>query len=485
MLVQCSTIFANASGHAARAATTAQWVKRSDPTMLSRSRAHSGRRAAQLTGLVIAQAVALCASLRAQEPDPAKAAKPKALTAAQRSKNVQSFEYVWKTIRDKHFDPKLGGLDWNGVHDALRPKVEAATSMKDARAVISEAIGRLHQTHFGLIPADLYEDLQNPKEGPGELGIDVRLIDGRAVVSAVAEGRPAASAGVKTGWVVERIDGKPVAELLKTAEAAYADTGLVPAYKTLAVNSRLHGAVGSKIAVDFLDVKDKPVHCDLAAAEPSGVPATFGNLPTFYVKFATKRIDRTVGYVSLNVFFDLVNVLKKFGEAIEASRDADGLVLDLRGNPGGIGAMSFAIGGWLVSEPGLKLGTMVTRDSSVNFAIQPRRRPFKAPVAVLVDELSMSTSEILAGGLRDLKRARIFGTKTPGAALPSTVEVLPNGDRFQYAFANYISTGGKPLEGSGVVPDVEAPLSRALLLAGRDPALEAAVAWIRSTKKTP
>ncbi|MFI5461231.1 MAG: S41 family peptidase [Isosphaerales bacterium] len=453
--------------------------------MFRRSRSHVGRSARPLAGLVVWLTLVVHSSLRAQEPDPRQATKPRGLTAAQRSKNVESFEVVWKTIRDKHFDPKLGGLDWQAVHDALRPKVEGATTMKDARAVMSEAIERLHQTHFGIIPSDLYEDLENPKEGPGEVGLDLRLIDGRAVVTAVPEGRPAHRAGVKTGWVVDRIDRKPVSQLLKTAEAAYAKTGLVSAHKTRAVVSRLHGPVGSKIAVDFLDDKDRRVHFDLTAGEPAGVPATFGNLPTLYVRFTAKRVDGTVGYVALNVFFDLVNVLKKFAEAIEDSRDADGLIIDLRGNPGGLGAMSFAMGGWLVSEPGLKLGTMSTRDSSVNFMLLPRRRPFKGPVAVLVDELSMSTSEILAGGLKDLKRARVFGVRTPGAALPSTIEVLPNGDRFQYAFANYVSAGGKPLEGSGVVPDVETPLTRALLLEGRDPAVEAAVRWIRLSKKNP
>ena len=118
----------------------------------------------------------------------AEAAKPAELTDAERSRNVESFEVVWKTIRDKHFDPKLGGLDWQAVHDASRPKVEAASTMKDARARISEVIERLHQTHFGIIPAELYAGLENPNEGPGEVGLDVRLIDGRAVVSAVSEG---------------------------------------------------------------------------------------------------------------------------------------------------------------------------------------------------------------------------------------------------------------------------------------------------------
>ncbi len=221
----------------------------------------------------------------------------------------------------------------------------------------------------------------------------------------------------------------------------------------------------------------------MIAGEPAGTPASFGNLPTFYVQFASKRLDRTVAYVSLSSFFDLVNVIKKFADTIEASSDADGLIIDLRGNPGGIGAMAWALGGFLVSEPGQKLGTMITRVGSLNFTIQPRPKPFKGPVAVLVDELSMSTSEIFAGGLRDLKRARVFGTKTPGAALPSTVEMLPNGDRFQYAFANYISANGKALEGAGVVPDVETPLTRDLLIAGRDPAVEAALSWIRSSVK--
>ena len=95
--------------------------------------------------------------------------------------------------------------------------------------------------------------------------------------------------------------------------------------------------------------------------------------------------------------------------------------------------MSFAMANWFVTEPGKKLGTLITRSGSMNFPLNPRTRPYKRPVAVLVDELSMSTSEIFAGGLQDLKLARIFGTKTPGAALPSVVEMLPNGDRFQFA----------------------------------------------------
>ena len=144
--------------------------------------------------------------------------------------------------------------------------------------------------------------------------------------------------------------------------------------------------------------------------------------------------------------------------------------------------MAIGMGGWLITQPDQKLGTMITRDSKFNFALNPRSTPYEAPVAVLVDELSTSTSEILAGGLQDLKRAKVFGTQTPGAALPSRFDILPTGDRFQYAFANYISAGGKPLEGLGVTPDVPTPITLEALRDGKDLALDAAASWIKSQR---
>jgi carboxyl-terminal processing protease len=425
-----------------------------------------------------------------QEPPPAPsagatvesapAAKSRPDASSPGARNVESFETVWRTVRDRHFDPKLGGLDWQAVHDELRPKVERAKSITEARAVMQEAIDRLGQTHFEIIPSGLYEDLENPNEGPGVLGVKVGLLEGRVVVTSVAEAGGAANAGVKPGWIIEKIDGMPVGQTLKAAETAFSRSGMVAVWKTIGIVRRLRGRVGSTIGVDFLDAKDQAVHLDLTASEPPGVPATFGNLPTFYVEFTAKRVEGSVGYVSLSAFFDAVNVMKQFGEAIEANRNSDGLIIDLRGNPGGMGLMSFAMANWFVTKPGLKLGTLITRGGSANFPLNPRPHPYSKPVAVIVDEMSMSTSEILAGGLKDLKLARVFGTKTPGAALPSMVEVLPNGDLFQFAVANYISAGGKPLEGVGVTPDVETPLTRAALLEGRDPAVEAAARWIRS-----
>ena len=84
----------------------------------------------------------------------------------------------------------------------------------------------------------------------------------------------------------------------------------------------------------------------------------------------------------------------------------------------------------------------------------------------------------LAQGLQDLQRARIFGTRTAGAALPSDIVRLPDGDGFQFAQASYTSDKGKVLEGNGVTPDVEVRQTQEALLAGHDLVTEAAEAWI-------
>jgi carboxyl-terminal processing protease len=145
--------------------------------------------------------------------------------------------------------------------------------------------------------------------------------------------------------------------------------------------------------------------------------------------------------------------------------------------------MAMGVGNWFINEPNQKLGTLQTRDTSFKFVLNPRAERFTGPLAILVDRHSASTSEILAGGLQDLKRARIFGTRTAGAALPAQIVRLPNGDGFLFAFANYISEGGKVFKGRGVHPDAEVPLQRQALLAGKDAVLDAAVQWIQSQKR--
>jgi carboxyl-terminal processing protease len=250
-----------------------------------------------------------------------------------------------------------------------------------------------------------------------------------------------------------------------------------------AILGRLEGAAGAS-QVEFLDGGGNHVSKTLDQGRPKGDRVQFGYLNPMQVWFNSSRVgDGNIGYVAFNVFLDAQRLMTSFGDSVQSCQKCEGFIVDLRGNPGGIGFMAMGMAGWFIAQPDQNLGTLYMRDTTLKFVVNPRLGTFGGPLAILVDGTSASTSEIMAEGLKDLGRARIFGSKTAAAALPSLFEKLPNGDGFQYAIANYISEGGKPLEGLGVTPDVETPVTRQALLAGKDPALDAAVSWIEDQKQ--
>jgi len=405
------------------------------------------------------------------------------LAPAERQLNIDSFEYVWKTVHDKHWDPKLNGLDWKAVHDELLPRVQNAADGGQARTAMNEMLGRLKQTHFEVFPSSLYDEMHGGGKGEGSPGLDVRAIGGHALVTRVMAASPGERAGAKPGWEILRIEGEPVERGMKEIARRFQGSTEAGMMQAEAILRRLDGEIGKTVAVEFLDGHGAKQTLELDRTEPPGAVAHFGNLPPLHVEIEAGKAAPRVGYLRFNLFLDPETLIAKTRQAVEDCRGCDGFVIDLRGNPGGLGGLAMGLAGWFLDRSGLRLGEMFTRTSNLQFVIFPRPEPFRGPLAVLVDDCSASTSEVFAGGLQDLKRARIFGVRTAGAALPSIFERLPNGDGFQYAVANYISAGGKPLEGNGVMPDDIVPLSRAALLAGRDPILDAAVNWIDKLKK--
>jgi carboxyl-terminal processing protease len=418
--------------------------------------------------------------------------KPPLLTPEQKQLNLKSFEYVWTTVRDKHWDPTLGGINWQAVHDELLPAEEKARTMEEARAPMVAMLERLKQTHFGIVPADVYgemkgnaqddESVESVDTGIGSPGIDLRVIDGKALVVGVAPESPAAAAGVRPGWEIVKVDGKEVASSLQKIVRKEAGSTLLDITLVHAVVARLGGEVGTQVKVEFRDGDNVRVERTLDRVTPRGTVAHLGNLPPMHFWVEERKVRPDVGYLRFNLFFEPDALMASVGKLMKECDGCRGFLIDLRGNPGGIGGLATGLAGWFTDHGGTELGTMYLRNGKIRFAVFARPNPFRGPLAILVDGCSGSTSEIFAGGMQDLKRARIFGTHTAGAALPSMFERLPNGDGFQYAIANYISEGGKPLEGNGVTPDEEVKLTRRALLDGRDPALDRAVSWIETGK---
>jgi carboxyl-terminal processing protease len=152
--------------------------------------------------------------------------------------------------------------------------------------------------------------------------------------------------------------------------------------------------------------------------------------------------------------------------------------------------MLMGISGYFLDTP-RELGTMKTRDSELRFVANPRRvnaggarvAPFAGPVAILVDGLTGSASECFAAGMQSIGRARIFGERSMGQALPALFDRLPDGDVLIHAYGDFVTAAGDQVEGRGVVPDETVPLTRRDLLAGVDSPLAAALAWIARARR--
>ncbi len=408
---------------------------------------------------------------------------------------LATFDSAWTRIRDTHYDTTFNGLDWNAVRTELRPRAAAAETLDQLRDVLREMLSRLGESHYGLIPGEAARAFEPGKDRDdsaldGDLGMELRDVEGRLAVWRVDPEGPAAEAGIRPGWLVTSIDDFRPDPALRAVEAVDGEVARRNALTQMLfrTNNRLDGPVGSRVRLGLEDGNGEARPFLLVRRSRPGVPVTFGNLPTFYATLDSRRIGAApgcVGVIRFNVW--MVPLSRPFDAALDSLRDCRGIVLDLRGNPGGVAGMVMGVSGHFFNEP-VALGTMRSRGTELNFVANPRRvntraepvQPFAGPVAILIDLLSVSTSEIFAGGMQALGRARIFGVNSAGQALPATTLRLPNGDVLMHVVADFTMPGGIRIEGRGIRPDDEEPLRRADLLAGTDAPLEAALRWIRS-----
>jgi carboxyl-terminal processing protease len=236
----------------------------------------------------------------------------------------------------------------------------------------------------------------------------------------------------------------------------------------------------------LLSEADAAQRADTRLTIADGPVLQFSNLPPIAVRTDIREArtpsGRPIGVIGFNYW--MTPIADPVAEAVDRFRNADGLVFDLRGNPGGLATMISGTAGHIIAQP-LLLGRMRTRDAELEFRVNPRvttsdgRRvqPFSGRVALLVDEQTASTSECFAGALQDLGRARVFGRRTMGQALPSLTKRLPTGDVLVYAIGTFLTPSGRILEGEGVQPDELISIPAGALPAGEDQVLGAALRW--------
>lgn len=392
---------------------------------------------------------------------------------------TSTFERVWQTVREKHYDPTLGCKDWPALRERYGAALAAAKDEAAAYAAMNDLLGELGQSHFRVVAPSA--GVADGPSGPARVPIQVRMIGEELVVVRPAIG--GVESGIPRGAALLQIGERKAEAILARAREESARPNEVAFHAARLVDAALSGEVGRKISLVFRDPTqgDAETTREATCVMPPGELVSLGNLRNLPTVVEHGMLpDTKIGRVAFNYW--MLPMVERVKAAIMELRGQgmEALILDLRGNPGGVGLMAIPVARMILREAG-SLGTLKFREFAQEFNVAGDPAAFAGPVLILVDEGTASTSEIFAAGLRDLGRARLVGARpSAGAALPSLLERFDDGALLQYVVGDYHSAKGTVAEGDGLAPDIVAPETRADFAEGRDPVLAAAVAALSS-----
>jgi carboxyl-terminal processing protease len=386
-----------------------------------------------------------------------------------------TFELVWKKVNETYYDPTFGGLNWKDVHDRYQPQIAAAEKDEEFYRLINKMLWELKVSHANLIPPGsfaLYEPLVFAQGSPG---IDIRLLNGAAVITSVKPESPAHKAGLCPGYVIQAIDGISVEQIVKDVEQNIPppnnSRGRI-ARITKRILGRIYGAPETEVSIAYSDEAGKKTEKKILRIKRNGVNVGPGGMFFFAIDFEARRLDNGIGYIRLNTL--LPPLVAQISNAIKSMGTVPGIIIDLRGNSGGeIENMPDL---FLAERACLYLNRSRSGETKVFF--DPAATPFKGPLVFLIDQLSQSAGEMFPACLQANGRAVVVGERSPGGVMESDMTVLPNGAIFMYPVAQLATPDGTVLEGYGVVPDIEVGLDRKMLLKGIDSQLDSAVKYI-------
>ncbi len=434
--------------------------------------------------LVAAAAIAIAApAVRAQQ------------TPIDQHLAIATFDTAWARVDRTFYDTVFLATRWKVLRDSLRPIAAKSKTVGELRAVLEALIAGVGVSHFGLIPSEVspaVSDLPTAQSAAnsekGTIGTSLRLASDTLVVWKIDTGGTAWNAGVRPGTIVQSIDNAPVsadiAKLSRIRDAEVRRQAQLTA--VMRANAMLGGNKGDSVSLGLIE-KGKHRIVKIARGTVRGEMLRLGNLPPLNgtVDVSERMIDgKRIGVIAFSVW--LPQLAKDIDRAFGKMRNLDGIVIDLRGNPGGFAAMVSGVAGHLLNVPDT-IGTLRQRAQTMAFTANPRRvssdsvpvpvLPYSGPVAIVIDPLTGSTSEFFAAGLQGLGRAHIVGETSAGRALPALMDRLPNDDVLMHVIADLTDSKGRRVEGVGVIPDTKVPLRIHSLEHGVDDALDAALKW--------
>ncbi len=332
------------------------------------------------------------------------------------------------SVRDKNIYKEI--KTFNEVLDMVQKNyVEEIDSSVLIQGAINGMIKSL-DPHSAFMTPDVYKELEVETQGRfGGIGIEITILKDVLTVVSPIEDTPAFKAGVKSGDQIIKIDGKSTKDIT-----------IMEAVK------KLRGPKDSKVTITILREN---------MTQPKDIVLTRAVIQIKSVK--SKTFDDHIAYIRIASFHERTSddLRKALADVSAKTTPMQGLVLDLRNDPGGL--LNQAIE---VSDMFLKSGMIVsTRGRAKNMETKTMARDnggkeFTVPMVVLVNEGTASAAEIVAGALQDNGRALIVGTQTFGKASVQTVIPLENGSALKLTTARYYTPKGRSIQAEGIKPDI-------------------------------
>lgn len=378
---------------------------------------------------------------------------------------VEVFEEVWETVYEKYYDASFNGVDWRAVRNRYRPLVEEAATDADFYVVLKRMVGELRDAHTRFHTPDQRRERERLQAV--STGVSLFEVEGKTVVVAVEADSDASRAGVEPGMIVLTIDGKPVAERLAEARASVAGTSSDRAIRLRLYRMITDGDPGSTLRLR------------LARADGSSIDVALTRKVVADVAVVTsRRLASGYGYIRLTLWKSPVR--KDFKKALEHLRDAQGVLIDLRGNPGGEADEVVKIASFFFNTH-VSFGRFSKRSGkAIYLRTDNDDRVYKGPLAILVNEGSGSGSELFAGVMQELGRAAVVGRRSCGCVLGiSEFKKVKGGGELAVSEYGYLSPQENSFEGTGVIPDKTVELTISDLQSRRDAVLEEAERFLK------
>lgn len=335
------------------------------------------------------------------------------------------FDNSWKIIRDNYYDKDLNEQSWNYWKERYHGEIKTD---EDAKVAIDTMLASLDDPYSRYMSRSEYLEQNNSINSKiTGIGVNISSVAGKIHIVSVMEGTPAQFANLLPKDIIIAIDGKEV-NGLSLSEVANLVRGPENSFVNITIlrnNDKLTKRVMRK------EIKIKTVKSSV--------------------------IDKNIGYIQITSFIGSTTP-NEFLEALEKTKNTKGLILDLRGNTGGLLPNAVFIANLFIPQGNI---VSIVGRNGYKYDINAQNTEFSIhkPTIVLVDGNSASASEILSGALKDYNKAKLLGTKTYGKGMVQKIIPMPNETGINLTVAKYLTPKGTDINKKGITPDISVNLS--------------------------